>query len=83
LGRRLDRQVVATYGTLAASLLPTNDRHLISQKLSRILKKDTAYEETWLCNASLALKARCKTFWEKQHEQEKTIRGMQVRMRQC
>ncbi len=79
---RLDRKVTDTYGKLTNALLPANDRHLLSVSLSRLFQKDFGYKETWLNNALCALRGRCQMLWERRHEQECTLRGMQHTMRQ-
>jgi len=52
---RLNKKIIDAYTSLRSRLLPAHDRHLISSKLPRILKKDKVFKEVWLRHAMLAL----------------------------
>jgi hypothetical protein len=47
----LDWNVRNNFTKLQALMLPAHDRHMLSQDLTRLLKKDKVYKEVWLRNA--------------------------------
>jgi hypothetical protein len=79
----LDRKIMDVFSRLQSIVLLANDKHLISLKLLRLLKKDRIYKEMRLVNAETVSAGRCHSQWTRRHSQVNLIRGMQRCMRQC
>jgi hypothetical protein len=71
--RILDRNIKDVFSRLQSIVLSANDKHLISFKLSRLLKKDRMYKETWLANAETLSVGRSYSQWTRWHSQATLI----------
>jgi hypothetical protein len=79
--RLLNRQVSLAYNDLQSLLLPAHDRHLLSLKLHRLLKKDSMYKEVWLRNAQAILGSGQRQNQSNQNLTHGMMRGMRRRMK--
>ncbi len=77
--RRLNRKVCDAYKRLQQLQLSAHNRHLLVTKLSRLLKTDKVYKETWLSNAAGLLQQGCMSQWNKRHSRLGLLRGYATR----
>lgn len=75
---QLNKEVTDVFNLLQARMLPIHDRHLLSLKLSRLLKKDKVYKEVWIHNAMFAVNG-CNRNRNTRH----ISRGIMAGMRCC
>ncbi len=78
---RINRNILEAFITLSSLPLPVHDRHIISIKLPKLLKKDRVFKECWPQNAMAIINGRCHFQWSKRHSTAALIRGMQNSMR--
>jgi hypothetical protein len=79
--RATNRDVAEAFNTLQSMLLLIHDRHLLSLRLARLLKKNTLYKEVWLRNANIVISS-CGRDQSHQRSMQSSLQGMRRCMRQ-
>jgi hypothetical protein len=80
MGAHLNHQVARLHRHLLQLPLRHNDHHLLSLKLSTLLRKDARYKEAWLEVAGPALRHKRKGIWLRQMQRRSMISGMKRTM---
>jgi hypothetical protein len=76
MGIQLDHRVARVYRQLYELPLNLRGRHLVTNTLAQILKKDSNFKEAWLAVAEPALRTKRKDRWNKRTQMRRTMKGM-------
>jgi hypothetical protein len=79
--RATNRDVAEAFNTLQSMMLPINDRHLLSLRLARLLRKNTLYKEVWLRNANIIISSGGRN-QPHQRSMQSSLKSMRRCMRQ-